>query len=51
MDVLSTFNLLDKKAVFDGFAKALMAMSVFSVAMSIILVFAYLKMSFKDQQH
>jgi hypothetical protein len=50
MDVLSTFNLLDAKhAVFDGFTKALMAMSVFSIGMSIVLVFGYVKMSFKDQ--
>jgi len=48
MDVISTYNLMDKHAVYNGFVKGFILMSLVSVVMSVILVFGYLKMSFKE---
>jgi hypothetical protein len=42
-------NLFAKGASFDGLTKALIGFSFVSIVMSIILVFSYLKLSFKDQ--
>jgi hypothetical protein len=50
LDVISQFNLMAKEATYDGFIKALMALSVFSIVMSAILILSYAKLSFKDQQ-
>jgi len=50
MDVLSSYDLLGKNANFDGLAKSLVGMCVFSVIMSGILMFSYLKLSFRDQE-
>lgn len=49
MDTINTFNLMDKHAVYDAFTKIMMGMSLFGIVMSVILVFSYLKFSFKDQ--
>ena len=48
MELISTYNLMDKHAVYDGFVKGFIAASLVSIVMSIILVFGYLKMSFKE---
>lgn len=48
MDVLSTFNLFAKGAIFDGLVKTLLALCFFSIIMSGILMFSYLKLSFKN---
>jgi len=49
LDVLNTFDLMAKDAVFDGLVKSLMGLSVFSIIMSIILIFSYAKLSFIDR--
>ena len=49
LEVISSFDLMAKQAIFDGLVKALMALSVFSIIMSCILIFSYMKLSFKDQ--
>jgi hypothetical protein len=48
MDVLSTFNLMAKGATFDGLVKTLIGLCATSIIMSGILMFSYLKMSFKE---
>jgi hypothetical protein len=48
MDVLNQFDLMAKGATFDGFIKSLIALCFFSIIMSGILMFSYLKLSFKD---
>jgi hypothetical protein len=48
MDVLNTFDLMAKGAVIDGFIKILLGLCFFSIIMSGILMFSYLKLSFKD---
>ena len=47
MDTISTLNLADKNTPVDGFVKIMIALPLISIVMSVILVFGYLKMSFK----
>lgn len=49
METISSLNLADKTVPFDGFAKAMVAIPLVSLVMSVVLVFGYLKMSFKEQ--
>jgi hypothetical protein len=49
LEVISSFDLMAKEAVFDGLVKSLMSLSVCSIIMSCILIFSYIKLSFKDQ--
>ena len=51
LDVISEYNLMAKGATYDGFIKALLGLSLFSIFMSCILIFSYTKLSFKDQQY
>jgi hypothetical protein len=48
MDVLNTFNLMAKGAAIDGLVKSLLGLCCLSIIMSGILMFSYLKMSFKE---
>jgi hypothetical protein len=48
MEVLATFDMLAKNAVFDFTAKVLLALSLLSIVMSVILAFAYVKLGIKD---
>lgn len=41
-------NLFAKDATVDGLTRGLIGFSFFSIAMSIILIFSYLKLSFKE---
>ena len=49
MDVLNTFDLMAKGAVVDGFIKSLIALCFVSIILSGLLMFSYLKLSFKEQ--
>ena len=51
LDVINDFNLMAKDADFNGFIKALIGLSLFSVIMSGILILSYTKLSFKDQEY
>jgi hypothetical protein len=48
MQIIGTFNLMDKNAAFDSIVKTLLAMAFVSIIMSVILVFGYLKASFRE---
>ena len=50
MGEISTFNLMGKDAVYDAFVKVTIGMLLFSMVLSVVLVFSYLKMSFKEQE-
>jgi hypothetical protein len=49
LDVINTFDLMAKTAVYDGITKMLLGLSLFSMVLSIILVFSYAKLTFKDE--
>ena len=49
LDVINTFDLMAKTAVYDGITKLLLGLSLFSMVLSIILVFSYAKLTFKDE--
>jgi len=49
MEVFSTYNLFAKNATFDGFIDAMIGLSVFSIIMSGILIFSYMKLNFQDE--
>ena len=48
MDVFSSFDLMAKGAHIDGLSGGLMTFCFVSMIMSVILVFGYTKLSFKD---
>ena len=48
LDVFSSFDLMAKNAHIDGLSGGLMAFCFVSMIMSVILVFGYTKLSFKD---
>jgi hypothetical protein len=48
MDVLNSFDLMAKGAQFDLLVKSLLGLCIFSMILSGILMFSYLKLSFKD---
>ena len=49
LDVINAANLMDKHAVYTTLTKGLLAVSLLSVVMSVILVFSYTRLSFKDE--
>ncbi len=49
LEVVSKFDLMAKDAQFDGFIKSLLGLSLLSIVMSVILIFSYTKLSFKDK--
>ena len=49
LDVISSFDLMAKNASYGGGAKELLGLSVFSMVMSVIMIFGYTKLSFKDR--
>lgn len=49
LSVIDTFNLMAPNATYDALTKALLALSLCSMGMSIILMFSYTKLSFKPQ--
>jgi hypothetical protein len=49
LDVISAFDLMAKNASYDNGAKELLGLSVVSIVMSVILVFGYTRLSFKDR--
>lgn len=48
LDVFSSFDLMAKSAHIDGLSGGLMAFCFFSMIMSVVLIFGYTKLSFKD---
>jgi hypothetical protein len=48
LQIIETFDLFAKNASADGLAKGLLAFAFVSMVMSVILIFSYTKLSFKD---
>jgi hypothetical protein len=48
LEVVQTYDLFAKNATADGLAKGLLGFCVLSIIMSIILIFSYTKLSFRD---
>ena len=49
LEEIASANLFAPGATFDGLTKALLGFSFFSMAMSLILIFSYTKLGFKDK--
>ena len=49
LEVIASADLFAKNAVADGLTKSLLAFCFLSIVMSVILIFSYLKLSFKDR--
>jgi hypothetical protein len=49
LDVINSFDLMAKNATYDTASKALLSLSLFSIIMSVILIFGYARLSFKDR--
>jgi hypothetical protein len=49
LEVISSYDLMAKTAKLDTVGKTLLSLSTVSIALSIILVFSYVKLSLKDE--
>ena len=49
LEVINTYDLMAKNATYDGLTKGFIWFCSISIVMSVILVFGYTKLSFKDR--
>ena len=49
LEVINTYDLMAKNAAYDGLTKGFLWFCLISIIMSVILIFGYTKLSFKDR--